>query len=63
MYLELIVIVMDDPIHAMFHPFPFFLIEDGIQWYENKQRHGILIIYLVYLLCFGNRDIALIVHK
>ena len=61
MYLELIVI--DDPIHAMFYPFPFFLIEDGIQWYENKQRHGILIIYLVYLLWLGNIDIALIVHK
>ena len=60
MYLELIVI--DDPIHAMFHP-PFFLIEDGIQWYENKQRHEILIIYLVYLLWLGNRDLALIVHK
>ena len=61
MYLELIVI--DDPIHAMFYPFPFFLIEDGIQWYENKQRHEILIIYLVYLLWLGNIDIALIVHK
>jgi len=57
MYLELIVI--DDPIHAMFHPFP----HDGTQWYENKQQHGILIIYLVYLLWLGNRDIALIVHK
>jgi len=48
MYLELIVI--DDPIHAMFYLFAFFLIEDGIQWYENKQRHEILIIYLV---CHG----------